>query len=117
MPSVHSVVAPVAEQVLRVELPGLPADRRGAVVAFSCDRVRTLPDLTRTGVLAVASLTRLLSCLPGGSRIVTALAARQVPGIGEYVRLLRSLASAYIWETWPDTAPDGSPTFVEASAP
>ena len=29
--------------------------------------------------------------------------------LGEYVRLVRSLAYAYVWETWPDTAPDGAP--------
>ena len=26
------------------------------------------------------------------------------PSLGDYVRLLRSLGYAYVWETWPDTA-------------
>lgn len=112
MPSVRSVVAPVTEHLLELDLPALPADRRDEVIGFVCSRVRELPDLTRLGVLPVAALFRSTLALPGGDRLVTSLAGRPVPPFGEYVRLLRSLATAYVWETWPDTAPDGAPETV-----
>ena len=35
------------------------------------------------------------------------LARRPLPVAGEYVRLMRSLTYAYIWETWPDTSAIG----------
>lgn len=109
MPSVPSVVAPVADRILLNDLPGLPAERRQAVVEFIGLRISGLPDLTRLGVMAVALVFRGLLTLPGGGRIVIALAGQPVPPLGEYVRLLRSLATAYVWETWPETAPDGTP--------
>lgn len=109
MSPVRPVVAPVAEHLLRTDLPGLPDERRRRVIAFTCDRVEGLPDLTRLGVLSVAWVVRGLCSLPGGRRAVTALAHRPVPLVAEYVRLLRSLATAHVWETWPDTQPDGTP--------
>lgn len=109
MPSVRSVVAPVADHVLVSDLPGLPAERRRVVVGFVCRRVEELPDLTRLGVMVIATLFRALFALPAGGRIVMFLAGRPIPLLGEYIRLLRSLTTAYVWETWPDTAPDGTP--------
>ncbi len=95
----------MAEHVLHQEFPRLPDDRRVAVVAFVNHRVDTLPSVTRLGVLVVAACSRALLALPGDAAL--RIAAR-LPVLGEYPRLLRSLASAYIWETWPDTATDGS---------
>lgn len=116
MPSVRSVVAPVAAHILVVDLPALPVHRRDEVVGFVCTRVRDLPDLTRAGVLPVAVVFRWALALPGGRRLVTALMGRPIPPLGEYVRLVRSLATAYVWETWPDTAPDGTPSDLAADA-
>lgn len=109
MRSVRStpLVAPVAHDLLRLDLPALGSDRRREVVGFACRRVDELPSTTRVGVLAVASIYRILSTLPGWPRILAGLAGRPLPVLGEYVRLLRSLSAAYVWETWPDTEPDG----------
>jgi hypothetical protein len=60
------------------------------------------------GVLLIAAVVRGLLALPGSSVLVSFLARTALPLLGEYVRLVRSLGYAYIWETWPDTLPDGS---------
>jgi hypothetical protein len=44
----------------------------------------------------------------GRRRVVRLLAARPLPVVGDYVRLVRSLTYAYVWETWPATAADGA---------
>lgn len=103
-----ALVAPVAEVVLRADLPGLDRARSDEVVGFVGRRCRTLPSFVRLGVFVIAAGYRTVLRLPAGERIVRALAGRPLPLIGEYPRLIRSLAVAYIWETWPDTAVDGS---------
>jgi hypothetical protein len=103
------VVAPFAEPLLRHDLPGLPERRRRDVVEFQLRRLRGLPAPMRLGVGLVAVATRLLVAVAGGERSARWLGSVSLPGTGEYVRLLRSLAFAYVWETWPDTRVDGSP--------
>ena len=103
------VVAPVVERIIPLDLPALPRDRLAAAVGFTCRRIATLPGLLRAGVLAVAVLHRSLLAV-GGERALAALTAHPLPIIGEYPRLVRSLALAYVWETWPGTRPDGAPS-------
>ncbi|MEX2625598.1 MAG: hypothetical protein WD225_01875 [Ilumatobacteraceae bacterium] len=107
MRSVPSVVAPVAHELIEIDLPHLTPARRGLVVDFVCRRIEGLPDVTRLAVLIVAVGYRGLLAAPGGTTLVRAVAARSLPLIGEYPRLIRSLATAHVWETWPDTSPDG----------
>ena len=45
----------------------------------------------------------------GPTRVTAFVAGRPVPVLGDYVRLLRTLAYTYVWERWPDTDPDGTP--------
>lgn len=103
----HLIVSPVAHDLLLIDLPALPVDRRHEVVTFACRRIDHLPTPTKVGVLAVAMVLRCLIAAPGGRRVLGLLAARPVPLLGEYLRLLRSLTAAYVWEHWPATAPDG----------
>jgi hypothetical protein len=77
-------------------------------VAFTARRVDGLPSVMHLGVLIIAAVVRGLLALPGSSMLVSFLARTALPLLGEYVRLVRSLGYAYIWETWPDTLPDGS---------
>lgn len=107
MRSVPTVVAPVAHELIEVDLPHLAPARRGLVVDFVCRRIEGLPDPTRFAVLMVAAGYRGLLAAPGGTTLVRTVAARSLPLVGEYPRLIRSLATAHVWETWPDTAPDG----------
>ena len=103
-------VSAVAEVVLRSDLPGLPEDRRARAVAFVAERCTGLPSVMRLGVGVIAAVYRGLLMLPAGATIVAArLAARSLPLLGEFPRLIRSLAFAFVWETWPDTRADGSP--------
>jgi hypothetical protein len=102
------IVAFCAELVAH-DLPELPADRRASVAAFAGRRIGGLPAPVRIGVgivgLAVAGAGRLV----GGARLAAFLARKPLPVVGDYVRLLRSLAFAFVWDRWPDTAPTGAP--------
>ena len=71
-----ALVAPVAEAVLRVDLPGLDRVRRDEVVGFIGRRCRTLPSFVRLGVFVIAAGYRAVLGLPGGARVVRLLGAR-----------------------------------------
>jgi hypothetical protein len=102
-------VAEFSDRLLAHDLPGLPADRRAEVVDFAGRRIAGLPSPMRLGVGLVAATTAGVGRVAGTRRVVQFAARRPLPVLGEYVRLVRSLAYAYVWETWPDTAPDGTP--------
>lgn len=101
------IVAPFADRLLALDFPGLDAPRRREVVEFTTGRVDGLPSVMHLGVLAIATLFRVAMLLPGRAAIVRIAARTSAPLLGEYVRLIRSLSYAYIWETWPDTRADG----------
>ena len=101
-------VAAFCDEVLAHDLPDLPTDRRAEVVAFAGRRIAGLPSPMRLGVGAVAVVVggagRVVGARPG--RPASSPAAR-CRSLGEYVRLVRSLGYAYVWETWPATTPTG----------
>jgi hypothetical protein len=101
------IVGPFADILLAGDLPDLESDRRVEVVRFVERRAASVPSFTRFGVTMIGLVYRLLMAAPGGDRLVAALAARPVPILGEYPRLIRSLGYAYIWDRWPDTTPTG----------
>jgi len=101
------LVGPFADRLLAVDLPALDDDRRAEVIAFAARRVDGMPSAMRIGVFTIAALVRAAMMLPGGNAVVSFMARRPLPLLGEYVRLVRSLGYAYIWETWPDTLPNG----------
>jgi hypothetical protein len=101
------LVGPFADRLLALDLPGLEPARRREVVDFTVRRVDGLPSFMRIGVVTIAALFRAILMLPGNTFMVRFLARTPLPLLGEYVRLVRSLGYAYIWETWPDTHPDG----------
>lgn len=111
MPSVRSrpIVATFANQLLGSDMPRLPATRRAEAVAFVSRRVDELPGVTGIGVRVIARVYALVRTLPGGITASRVLASRPIPVLGDYPRLVRSLAYAYIWESWPETRPDGAP--------
>lgn len=102
-------VGPFAERLLDLDLPELPVERRADAISFAVRRIDGLPSVMHIGVLVIAVLFRLLLLLPGNDALVRFLAANPLPLLGEYVRLIRSLGYAYVWETWPDTLPTGAP--------
>ena len=67
----------------------------------------------RLAVGVVATVVGAVGRVAGTRRLVAVLARRPLPVLGEYVRLVRSLAYAYVWETWPDTAASGRPLDAE----
>ncbi|MFV0306259.1 MAG: hypothetical protein ACK5OX_00770 [Desertimonas sp.] len=96
-----------SDRVLARDLPDLPDERRAEVVAFVTRRVGGMPSPMRAGVGSVAMLTAALGRVIGAERVSGLMAARPLPLLGEYVRVVRSLAYAYIWETWPETTATG----------
>ena len=106
---VSGYVAAFCDEVLVHDLPDLPTERRAEVVAFARRRIRGLPSPMRVGVGAVAVGVAGAGRVVGLGRLVRLLASRPLPIVGEYVRLVRSLGYAYVWETWPATTPTGGP--------
>ena len=109
-------IAVFSEHLVAHDLPALPAERRAEVVAFTGRRISLLPSPMRLGVGVVAIGVGALGRIVGPRRLAGLLARRPLPVLGEYVRLVRSLMYAYVWDTWPATAPDGRPA-TERSAP
>lgn len=103
-----TVVSSTCTTVLAHDFPGLPTDRRRIVADFVASRLAVLPGPMRLGVTIIAHLIGALGTI-GGERAVVRVSSLPLPLVGEYFRLLRSLSYAYVWETWPDTAPSGEP--------
>jgi hypothetical protein len=101
------LVGPFADCLLALDLPALDRHRRAEVIEFAARRVDGMPSVMRIGVITIAAGVRVGLALPTGDALVRFLASRPLPLLGEYVRLIRSLAYTFIWETWPDTRPDG----------
>jgi hypothetical protein len=62
----------------------------------------------RAGVSVVAIAVALAGRLAGGRGTARLLARHPLPVVGDYVRFVRALTTAYVWETWPSTAADGA---------
>jgi hypothetical protein len=105
--STPRTVARFADGLLVSDLPMLSEARRRETVDFVGRRVRILPSLMRFGVLLIGAGVDILGRLIGHRRARTVVLRLPLPLVAEYPRLVRSLAYAYIWETWPDTAVDG----------
>ena len=103
------LVSELCDQLVAIDLPDLPAARRHAAVDFATHRVTTMPSPLRAGVGVVASVVGLAARIGGRRRVAGVLADHSLPGAGEYVRVLRSLVHAFVWERWPDTSPTGRP--------
>jgi hypothetical protein len=97
-----------ADALVAHDLPRLSADRRAAAVAFAQSRLTVLPSPMSFGVGAVGAVVAIVGAIVGHARLAGFLARRPVPVVRDYVRLLRSLSIAYVWETWPDSRADGS---------
>jgi hypothetical protein len=102
-----NVVTPTCDLVLAHDFPDLDVDRRRLVVGFVVNRLGVLPGPMRLGVTLIALLVEAIR-LVGGAGPVVRLSRLPLPLVGEYFRLMRSLSYAYVWETWPDSAPTGA---------
>jgi hypothetical protein len=109
------IVGPFADRLLALDLPHLDPSRRSDTVRFVARRVDALPSVIHLGVLAIAAVSRVVVATPVADRFVRLMARLALPLVGEYVRLIRSLGYAYIWETWPDTLPDGATAWENAA--
>jgi hypothetical protein len=102
------LIAAFSDEVIVHDLPALPAERRAEVVAFAGRRIDGLPSPMKLGVGIVAVVVGAAGRLVGLTLVVRMLARHPLPVVGDYVRLVRSLGYAYVWERWPTTGPDGS---------
>ncbi len=98
-----------AERVLVAELPDLTDDRRVRTVAFVCRRAAQTAGPPRLGVILLAALVGASERAVDPDRSTAWLRDTTLPFVGELARLVRSLAYAFVWETWPDTLPTGAP--------
>ena len=97
-----------AQRLLIVDLPGLDHHRRSEVADFAVRRVDDLPSVLRLGVVIIAAIMRAVLAVPGSNACLAWLIDHPLPVVGEYVRMIRSLAYTYVWEKWPETLPDGA---------
>ena len=105
-----TAVGRFADDLLADDLPGLPADRRADTVAVIERRIDRLPSVTRLGVRAISLGVDGLARVAGNERARRLATGVSLPLLAEYPRLVRSLGYAHVWETWPNTAVDGTPT-------
>lgn len=103
---------PFTRRLLAVDLPGLDPSQRDEVTAFTVMRVDELPSVLRIGVTCIAAPMRVAVAMPGADAMLAWLIRHPLPLLGEYVRMVRSLAYTYVWENWPTTLPDGAPTIA-----
>jgi hypothetical protein len=97
-----------AERVLAAELPDLPDDRVADTVEFVCHRAARTAGPPRLGVMVLAALLGWSERVIEPARATEFLRHTTLPLVGELARLVRSLAYAYVWETWPGTSPTGA---------
>jgi hypothetical protein len=98
-----------ADRLLTIELPDLPQPARDQAVMFVCRRANQMPSPLRIGLVLVCTGVALAQRIAGVDRTTRALQDSRLPLLGELPRMVRSLAFAYVWETWPDTSPAGAP--------
>jgi hypothetical protein len=103
-----SPVGRFADSLLSRELPALDDERRSATVEFVQRRVDGLPSVTRLGVTIVSFGVDVVRRFGGDERMLDVATGLPLPLVSEYPRLVRSLGFSYVWETWPNTAPDGA---------
>lgn len=106
--SSRGLVSPFAQRLLSVDLPGLSPAQRDEVTDFAVRRVDVMPSALRIGVTCIAVPMRGLAALPSSGRMIAWLIQHPLPLVGEYVRMVRSLAYTYVWEHWPNAQPDGT---------
>ena len=101
------MIAEFCDRLVAHDLPDLPPERRADVVAFAGRRIDRLPSPMRVGVGVVAGDRRRRRAHRRAGQGRRRARPPPVPVFGEYVRLVRSLAYAYVWDTWPDTSVTG----------
>ncbi len=94
--------------ILAADLPDLDNDRLDEVTAFVERRIDQLVGPAGFGVRLVRMLMSALLAPPWRRFTLPVLTSIALPGFGDFVRLVRSLGYAYIWELWPDTSPEGA---------
>ena len=102
-----------ANCLLTIELPDLPDTARAETVAFVCRRANQMPSPLRIGLLLICTGVGLAQRVTGLDRTTRFLQGSRLPLLGELPRMVRSLGFAFIWETWPDTAPSGAMTAAD----
>lgn len=104
-----------AARVLAAELPDLPDARAADTVGFVCRRAAQTAGPSRLGVIVLAALVGASERAIDPATSTAFLRTTSLPFVSELARLVRSLAFAYVWETWPDTSPNGAPGAAEVT--
>lgn len=97
------LVTPFAAEIVRTDLPGLPAHQVDDAIAFVVHRVVTMPTVLRLGLLVVAGSIAPLMMSPCRAATLRAVRRLHPPLYGEYLRLVRGLLVSRVWEQAPAT--------------
>ena len=106
--SISPPVGRFADALLAIDLPDLDPQRRATTIEFIEGRITTLPSFTRFGVVVIAFTLDAISRIVGLHRVISFVGSQPLPLLAEYPRLIRSLAYAFVWETWPATTSSGA---------
>jgi len=106
--SISPPVGRFADALLAIDLPDLDPQRRATTIAFIEGRITTLPSFTRFGVVVIAFTLDAISRIVGLHRVISFVGSKPLPLLAEYPRLIRSLAYAFVWETWTATTSTGA---------
>lgn len=104
-----------AARVLAAELPDLPDERAVDTIGFVCHRAAQTAGPSRLGVIVLAATVGASERAVDPAMSTAFLRTTSLPFVSELARLVRSLAFAYVWETWPDTSPTGAPGASEVA--
>ena len=106
--SVEGPFGVFADRLLALELPDLPDDRRADAVDFTCRRANEVPSPLKLGISVLTAGVGLAQRVVGDDTTTSFLRGTSLPFVGELSRMVRLLAFAFIWETWPNTSPTGA---------
>lgn len=94
--------------ILSTDLPQLEPAKLDEVTTFVEQRIAQLVGPAGTAVRIVRAVMSVLLAPPWRGVTQPFLTRSALPALGDFVRLVRSLGYAYIWEHWPDTMPSGA---------
>lgn len=97
------LVTPFAAEIVRTDLPGLPAEQAEDAIDFVVHRVTTMPTVLRLGLLVVAASIAPFMMSPLGAATLRTVRRLHPPLYGEYLRLVRGLLVSRVWEQAPST--------------
>lgn len=97
----------LTDELVGRELPALAPERRDETVGFASRRFQMMASPVRIGLQVAMAVLAIPTALLGPARVSRWLGRTRLPFVSDVPRAMRYLIVSYVWESWPDTAPDG----------